>query len=257
MYIIEQIEQNLESAQAGSVQETVSQYLLLHLRHVPDLSLSRLAQEIGVSKGYLSKYFSRMTNGRNYASFQNALLQEFGYTQPDVNALIRETDAIVRKYRDVYPVPAAEIKKLIRKAAQADRIILIGKSACRGVWTYFLRALWASGKQARYYSGSYLNENQDELDSVGKNDLAVIISVCDSLDDYRLKTAPTNDILDTLIRSGCRLYFAGADRTRKKAVTVLNCGNIRGEFTELELTQVLAAAVTNEFLQYRKSVHKP
>ena len=90
MYIIDAIEDLYESAEINSPQEYVSEYLLRNLRIIPERSLSSLAEEIGVSKGYLSKYTSRLTMQGTYAAFQNALSQEIGYSSPDPASIMAE-----------------------------------------------------------------------------------------------------------------------------------------------------------------------
>ena len=83
MYIIDQIEQIYDRSLTGTPDEVTAAYLLANLRSVPSTSLSEMSREIGVSKGYLSGFFSRMTSEGTFASFQNALEQELGYSMPD------------------------------------------------------------------------------------------------------------------------------------------------------------------------------
>lgn len=258
MYIIDQIEQIYDRSLTGTPDEVTAAYLLANLRSVPSTSLSEMSREIGVSKGYLSGFFSRMTSEGTFASFQNALEQELGYSMPDSSQLIVSANRLEGHFKNKYQQNVKEIREMTQRIQNCESVYLIGKSAYRGMFTHFFRVLWASSKYGRYFYGDFLNAHPEELEYITDKDLVLILSVNNSTEDFRLKTAPTNDILGKLLEKECQIWFFGADRSQNSVINVIDPGEESGSFEELMITQRLASRMTEEYLnlRFRETVHK-
>ena len=254
MYIIDAVEELYESADISSPQEYVSAYILQNLRVIPAKTLSSLAEEIGVSKGYLSKYVSRLTAEGTYAAFQNALSQEFGYSCPDPEQIIAEARRCV-KGTGMVKLPDRQIRQITDAIGSCGCLWIIGDRSCRGVFTHLLRALWANGKRAKYISGSRLTRSPGILSCIAAEDLVIIVSVTDSPDEYILKCMPTLDILGILKRRKCETVYVGEDHG-SRGIPVFSLGDTLGSFTSLIALQQFAAALTESFMvRKRQSVH--
>ena len=257
MYIIDAIEDLYESAEINSPQEYVSEYLLRNLRIIPERSLSSLAEEIGVSKGYLSKYTSRLTIQGTYAAFQNALSQEIGYSSPDPASIMAEAHSFTSLNKHGYMPKEKQIREITDLIESCSFLWIIGDRSCRGIFTYLMRAFWENNGRTKYVTGDRLIRSPEMISCISENDLVMIISVNDSPDEYILKNVPTLEIISLLKKQRCRILFIGEDHGPHRGITVCSLGDALGFYASVTALQRFVAALTESFMKRKRiNVHE-
>ena len=251
MYMIDAVEERFESSLPDSPQEKLSEYILIHLRTVPEMTLTDMSLAADVSKGYISKYVSSLTAEGTYASFQNALHQEFGYSCPDRQKIVEEAVRFEHQYHEASRLADRDIAETVKYIETADKVWIIGARGYRGAFIHLIRALWANGKKARFVSGAFLNACPEIISCIKPEDTVIIISAADSPERYRLKTAPTLDVLRQLSMQNCQVIYFGEKTGGSGKIKVFPAGKDNGLFTELTTVLILGVRLTRKYIQNR------
>lgn len=245
MYIIDHIETRYDQSIVGSACDRLSEYLLINLGEISDTSLSEIAMRTNVSKGYITKYVSHLTEEGTYASFQNALVQEMGYSKPNRQGLLTDTKDLLQYERKEKWLSYVKIRYIVSRIKQADKIWIVGDLAVRSGIIHFLRMLWANGIPARFISGFSFNEDPQLSSYISENDIVFIISPSTTIDEYVLKTAPTFDILTNLRDK--KILFFGKGKSSFDNVEIVSINKGRRLFDEMEFSIWLSAAIISEY----------
>jgi DNA-binding MurR/RpiR family transcriptional regulator len=243
MYIIDHIEAKYDRSIAGSASDRLSEYFLINLDEISETSLSEIAVRANVSKGYITKYVSNLTEEGTYASFQNALAQEMGYTKRTLHNLLTDANDLLH-YEEIW-IPVEKIRYIVGRIKQADKIWVIGNLSIQSGIIHLLRMLWANNIPARYINGFSFNEDPKLSTYIGYNDIVFLISPSTTIDEYVLKTAPTFDILSNLKNK--KVIFFGEGKSAFDNVEIIPIKLGKRLFSEVDFSVWLSASIISEF----------
>ncbi|GEM_PF-4641931 len=245
MYIIDHIEARYDRSIIGSASDRLSEYLLINLGEISETSLSEIAKRVNVSKGYITKYVSNLTEEGTYASFQNALAQEMGYTSRSLHNLLTDADDLLHFEKKVKWISDEKIRYIVNRIKQSDKIWVIGNLSIQSGIIHLLRMLWANSIPARYINGFSFNEDLTLSTYIGENDIVFLISPSTTIDEYVLKTAPTFDILSNLRNT--KVLFFGGGKSSYDNVEIIPIKMGKRLFSEVDFSVWLSASIISEY----------
>ena len=249
MYIIDRIEENYERAMINTPAERLSEYILMNLESVPEMTLTRLAYESDVSKGFVNKYISMLTGMGSYAAFQSTLREEINCSAADHDIIMREAGETAAKLTGTDPVSPQDIRMITREIMRAERTWIVGRRAYEGGMTFLIRSLRTEGIYVKYLTGAYLSAFPSETDWIGRNDVVIILSPGTTVDEFQQKTTQTFDLLEAL--KNRKVIFVGKDEGSSGMMSVVKTECGKGPYEEHNTAEWLALRLMEEIHRMR------
>lgn len=265
MYLINRMRQIYETASPSSTEAIISRYILMNMKNLDKLSVANIANQTSISKSSVSKFIKSISFDNGFAQFISSLKFELQYIMLDRQTMI--SDALIIQSNPIFYfkqhpyylndfMSIQEILPLAQHLDHKKRIIFCGDDSKKGAFHHLINCLLFDGKDVKFSSWAYSEQQIQEITSLNENDMLIIVDTGSSLYDFYQRSNLSVDLYSDFQSVITTKYFIGRPSKGKNGFHVIGIETTRNIFSDELLlthfnTQVLAA-----YLQFQNDSEK-
>jgi len=131
MKLMEYIEESYENARPGTIDFCLSEYLLMHVFEIGELSLSDISKATGIGKSTVATYFNSETIPGGYVAFKKALSTELGRNVLTIKNHMKWARALIQDLKKYTTVSDSDANDLCQRLLSARKVVFIGPKIYR------------------------------------------------------------------------------------------------------------------------------
>lgn len=210
MYLFNIIKEIYDVSSSTSTEYILSQYLLMHIKDITNMSLTDISIQTGISKSVVSKYFKTITNGNNFVLFKTSLSFELQSIIIDDQVIEKDTLKLINQFESLYKnTLSLHSEELVKQIFESKKIIIWGNSSYKSYFNIFINYLLLHQKNIRFLSNIQLQNHYNEIYELTSNDLLIIFEPNTSLYDYILRMSVSAEIFIDENSIKCPKFFIG------------------------------------------------
>ena len=209
MYIIDEIRNIYESAVPGSVDYTISEYLLTHLDVVGESTLTSIAENAGVVKSAVSKYIAKLTRRQSFSVFKESLKIEKEYVEMQKSKWVLREEAIqfLRREKLYNKHALEEVKGFVEDVKLVNDILILLSEDYSSCFSPFVELCLDDHKRIRTQVCTRASFKQ-----TGNQELVLFVEPFRS--PYEFQMLGSMDFDMTMIMKTKKKYFVGRSDNR-------------------------------------------
>lgn len=164
VYVFNRMREIYETSDPQTIEFVISQYILLNIENIENLTLSKISRDTAISKSAISKYLKKITINSNFALFKNDIKYELGF----INISARKVSSDLKLFEDILNRDIAfklynnylnigVIKCFAEMLYKSDKIIFYGNITKKSYFDRLITTLLLNGKKARFTNLPYSN----------------------------------------------------------------------------------------------------
>lgn len=187
MYLFHRLRDVYETSPEDSVEYLVSQYVLLHIHKVNELTVGQIAERTSISKSAVSKFFKSLIFEGGFFQLRSALYFELQYLIIDDQILKQQALKFLNQYHFEKYLSIQDVQFLARTLYDAKRIILFGDESKKSYFDFIINYLIFHKKEVRFVSWRLSIHQKKGLENLNSNDVFILIDLENSLFNFFLK----------------------------------------------------------------------
>lgn len=228
VYVFNRMREIYETSDPQTIEFVISQYILLNIENIENLTLSKISRDTAISKSAISKYLKKITINSNFALFKNDIKYELGF----INISARKVSSDLKLFEDILNRDIAfklynnylnigVIKGFAEMLYKSDKIIFYGNITKKSYFDRLITTLLLNGKKARFTNLPYSNYENQGLDELTKKDMFIIVEPDNSLYEFNLKRSMSIDVLMNFDKIEARKYYIGKPSSNQNNIKII------------------------------------
>lgn len=259
MYLINRMQQIYETASPSSTEAIISRYILMNMKNIDKLSVANIANQTSISKSSVSKFIKSISFDNGFAQFISSLKFELQYIMLDRQTMI--SDALILQSNPIFIdrqhpyylndfISLKEVLVLAQLLTHKKRIIFCGDDSKKGAFHHLINCLLFDGKDVKFSSWAYSEQQILEISSLNENDMLIIVDTGSSLYDFYQRSKMSVDLYSDFQAVTATKYFIGRPSKEKNGFHVIGIETTRNIFSDELLLTYFNAHLLAAYLQY-------
>lgn len=208
MHLLNNLKEIYETSPNNSTDYILSEYILLHINNIDNLTLIDISKETSIAKSVISRYFKKITNGNNYSVFKFSLsleIQDFSYDHEKIKKSLLLVNNLLKTLDIDFISLNKELKQLAKLILEFEEIIIYGDREKKNYFDHLINYLLIHNKKIRFPSILSLNDHC----YLNSKKLLIIVEPSMNLQEFLLKIELSPEINFDFNNSHIKKVFIG------------------------------------------------
>lgn len=206
--LTENIQKTHEDSLCGSLDHTISEFILLNIFEMSQYSLGDIARQLGLPKSSVASYFSSPRLSGGYPMFQRALRTDLGRRSMVLSLYIRSIrEFIGRIPRRLKADTDEALDILADEILKSRKVIIFGQKKYRECVSPLISLLFRKRIPCRYIVTACAGRYEQELLSLTADDLVIFLSPYETFRELNYYISSFPQFSNAVLKSGGRRMF--------------------------------------------------
>ena len=211
MKLMEYVEESYENARPGTIDFCLSEYLLMHVFEIDELSLADISKATGIGKSTVATYFNSETIPGGYVAFKKALSTELGRNVLTIKNHMKWARGLIQDLKKYMAISENDANDLCQRMLSSGKVVFIGPKIYRDSMVTLISFLRFRGIPSRYILDSCMQRYEEEFLTMKEEDLVIFLLPNKTYTEYHLELVAKASYANAYKNcAGTKIYICGS-----------------------------------------------